>query len=183
MSKRRSKIERQIYWCEGNYWANNFGNIWNANTGYELKPHCNNGYLYVALKRKGQNKFTAQPVHRIVCRLFHGEPPTEGCQVNHKDGNKSNNCAWNLEWLTQKENIYHAWETGLAPRIADFNEPRKCPVMGIDRYGTVLCCFPSIKEAQRCGHREWCIHLCLKNPNKIHHGMYWRKVVGSKIIL
>ena len=55
----------------------------------------------------------------LVCRLvaltFLGEPP-ERLTVNHKDGNRFNNNIDNLEWMTLKENIKHAFETLLCPQ-------------------------------------------------------------------
>ena len=53
---------------------------------------------------------------RLVCESFHGPPPSqEHTEVNHKDGNPSNNCASNLEWCTRVQNIRHSRTTN-APR-------------------------------------------------------------------
>lgn len=46
-------------------------------------------------------------VARIVCTKFHGQPKDSTIQVNHKDGNPSNNSADNLEWVTSSENLKH----------------------------------------------------------------------------
>lgn len=51
-------------------------------------------------------------VHRIVA-LIHIPNPLGLPQVNHKDGNKSNNAAVNLEWVSVSENIKHSLRTGL----------------------------------------------------------------------
>ena len=51
-------------------------------------------------------------VHRIVAEVFVPNPYGYS-EVNHKDGNKKNNCATNLEWVTHKRNIEHAIKTGL----------------------------------------------------------------------
>lgn len=53
------------------------------------------------------------PVHRIVALVFLGVPPKEKKYINHKDGNKLNNCVENLEYCTNGENVRHAWATGL----------------------------------------------------------------------
>jgi hypothetical protein len=52
-------------------------------------------------------------IHRAVAETF--IPYEEGKHhINHKDGNKLNNNAYNLEWVTPQENTRHAYDTGLA---------------------------------------------------------------------
>ena len=51
-------------------------------------------------------------VHRLVALAF-CDGHSDELSVNHKDGNKLNNCFDNLEWVTHSENIKHAFRTGL----------------------------------------------------------------------
>lgn len=74
--------------------------------GKVLKGFSNNsGYLYVTLFNKGSGK--RESIHRLVATAFHENPRNKKC-VNHKDSNKTNNAASNLEWCTHSENITHA---------------------------------------------------------------------------
>lgn len=66
------------------------------------------GYHYVSLCKNGKRKFLK--VHRLVIETFNGKSNLE---VNHKDGNKSNNALNNLEYCTHKENMAHAFENHL----------------------------------------------------------------------
>lgn len=92
------------------YEVSDAGNVRRVGGG-KLKPHVNfrNGYVYVCLSKHNQKK--TYRLHRIVAKAFLGD--REDMQVNHIDGNKTNNSLSNLEWVTQSENMKHAYRTGL----------------------------------------------------------------------
>lgn len=68
------------------------------------------GYRYMILYKDGANE--TRKIHRLVASAFCRRP--SGCDyVNHKDGDKLNNHAENLEWVTASQNAAHAIELGL----------------------------------------------------------------------
>ena len=54
-------------------------------------------------------------IHRLVALAFLGHPPDSTLVINHIDGNKLNNRADNLEYVSNEENIQHAVLNGLLP--------------------------------------------------------------------
>lgn len=74
------------------------------------------GYLVVAPTLDGKNSH--RYVHDLVTRAFLGEKP-HGFDVNHIDGDKTNNSVANLEYVSHRENMRHAARNGLIqpPRV------------------------------------------------------------------
>ncbi len=79
--------------------------------GVLLRPYLNHaGYPTIALQSEGKRpKFF---VHRFVALAF-VPGHFDGATVNHKDGDKANNNASNLEWVTLAENTRLQWRDGL----------------------------------------------------------------------
>lgn len=78
------------------------------------------GYFRTMLKRDDGKTHTVK-IHRIIAQTF--IPNTENkAEVNHKNGNKTDNNINNLEWVTHQENVQHAFALGLAkPRRGEKN--------------------------------------------------------------
>lgn len=90
-----------------NYEVNRMGQIRNARTGRILKPYDDgNGYLRVKIDGR------CERVHILVAVAFIPNPEKKPV-VNHKKGKKHDCRASQLEWVTQSENIKHAWDFGL----------------------------------------------------------------------
>lgn len=70
-----------------------------------LYPHKLSGYYGICVD--GKNYL----IHRLVAEAFVDNPLNKS-MVNHKDGDKTNNSASNLEWVTPSENIQHAYNIG-----------------------------------------------------------------------
>lgn len=79
----------------------------NTYRGRILKPTEDaRGYLHVTLWKDGVNRNAW--VHRLVAESFLPRSPGKN-EVNHKNGNKSDNRVENLEWCTRSENNRHAF--------------------------------------------------------------------------
>lgn len=102
---------------EALYQVSNLGNVKSFKHTKEriMKKPLRSGYESVQLINDIGAKNIR--VHRLVAINFI-ECKSEGMVVNHKDGNKRNNCVDNLEWVTSSENNKHAMKNKLnsAPR-------------------------------------------------------------------
>jgi hypothetical protein len=114
------EIWKPVVGYEGLYEVSNLGNVRSVDKvdrqgqkkhGRVRKLLLNQvGYLYVGISV--ENKKANLTVHRLVARAFIPNPDNKP-QVNHIDGNKTNNIVSNLEWVTVAENTQHAYTTKL----------------------------------------------------------------------
>lgn len=103
------------------------------------------GYITVPTMYNDLGLVKSTKVHRLVAMAFIPNPDNKP-QVNHKDGDKTNNSVENLEWVTHKENFIHATATGLRPigeehgrhklSWQDVNYIRSNYIKGSNIYGT-----------------------------------------------
>lgn len=115
------KVEwKSVRGYEGIYEINNLGVVRSLNRvnhcgtlikGKILSQHSNRGYMRVELRKTCIRK--SFYVHRILADLF--IPHVTGkYYVNHMNGIKNDNRLSNLEWVTHKENMIHAYDNKLA---------------------------------------------------------------------
>lgn len=69
-------------------------------------PVSSSGYKFVRIGKK------SYPLQRVIASTFIPNPDNKP-EVNHIDGDKTNNAVSNLEWVTKSENIQHAVRIGL----------------------------------------------------------------------
>lgn len=118
------EVWKDIEGYEGLYQVSNLGRVKSlerivcqGKQGQRIIPekirkskHTADGYLEMALCKDCKRKFIR--THRLVAFAF-CENPQNKTEVNHIDGNKLNNRADNLEWVTSSENQIHAYKIGL----------------------------------------------------------------------
>lgn len=146
-----------------NYEISNFGVVKNIKTGRILKNQTYDRYTTVSLSKNSIIK--TFKIHKLVALAFVKNIDCEP-DVNHKDGNKSNNHDWNLEWITKKGNTIHAQINGL--KID--NRPIKSTRI-IDNITKV---FTSIGECSRYfDTNRGSIHKVLSGKRNQHKGCFF----------
>lgn len=114
---------KEIEGYNGIYYVSNLGRVKSVDhyltnrigsgkqTGRFLKlQKSNKGYLRVSLSLNKKRFQTG--VHRLVAKSFVPNPENK-LQVNHKNGIKTDNRFDNLEWVTNRENLVHAYKNNL----------------------------------------------------------------------
>lgn len=115
---------KSVVGYEEHFQVSNLGRVYSNRTSKILKQTISKtGYYTIATKIGGRNgKSLCFKIHRLVAEAFILNLENKPF-VNHKDGNKLNNCEENLEWCTQSENVIHAIQIGLLKPLSMDNSP------------------------------------------------------------
>ena len=169
---------KDIVGYEGMYQVSNKGGIKSLNYRRQKYPQIikqgidAHGYPKIRLSRNG--KRTEYKVHRLVANAFLKNTNLLP-EVNHKDGNKTNNNVSNLEWVTKLDNLKHQYENNLSSINA-----RKKEIVAICLNNGETIRFKSIAEAGRClGMDRSHITHCLTGKYKSSKG-YKFKLLSKK---
>lgn len=119
-----NEIWKDIAGFEGLYQVSNKGNVRSLDRyinspngrrltkGKLLSHNKTNGNGYKICRLCKDGKQYCKYFHRLVAECFLDE---NGDVINHKNGNKGDNRASNLEWVSQKDNCQHSLSIGLTP--------------------------------------------------------------------
>lgn len=160
------EIWKDIPGYEGRYQVSDHGRVRSPKKVLSVQPQ-NSGYLVAHLHKDGHRKVAL--VHRLVaCAFVPGE--FVGGHVDHINGDKLDNSAKNLEWVTRSENMYRAYAKGLT------SAPKKA-VIGVCAVTGAKVVFASQLAAEKAlsGKASSAVHHCLAGKKKSAYGYVWSR--------
>lgn len=169
------EIWKDIEGYGGTFQVSNLGRIKTfnyKNTGCEniLKPKKHNrGYLQIQLIKGNQNK--TYMIHRLVAQAFVPNP-SNLLYVNHRDEDKQNNAADNLEWCSSSYNTLYSMK--LHPeRKRKISVDRNINQCDLD--GNVLRTWENARTIHvQTGMSDWSIAECCRGKRHTAYGYKWQ---------
>ena len=156
---------------EGVYSISNLGRVMSHHWGKQrvLRQRINKrGYVHVNLSKDG--KIKTFRVHSLVAKHFVPNP-RELTEINHKDEDKLNNRADNLEWCTRSYNVNYGKRTDKHRASIIKN------VVQYDKNGEFITTYDSLTQAsQAVGATVSNIAACCKGKRHCARGYIWKYV-------
>ena len=165
------QIWKDIEGYKGHYQISNYGNVRSLKKdAFLMKGGYLKGYKIISLWKNGTGKMFR--VHRLVAAAFIPNPENKPC-IDHIDGNRANNHADNLRWVTAKENSnnYNAPNTYKGKKI---NKGGKA-VLQYDLEGNFIKEWVTTMEIQRqLNYHRSNISNCCNGLVKTAYNYIWR---------
>lgn len=148
----------------------------------KLKSSLNtSGYPFVSLINQFGRK--SKGLHRIIAEAFIPNPENKPC-INHINSIRTDYRIENLEWVTAKENVQHAYDTGRhtmkvmrAAAIASTSKPTR----QMDLQGNTIADFVSQHEAERVtGIDQRSVSKACSGKLKTAGGYRWTFITKEK---
>lgn len=132
------------FYCHKDYEISNLGRVRRSSFFLKIDTSDKCGYSRISVRILGKPKHFS--IHRLVAIAFIPNPLNLP-QVNHKDTDKSNNNLANLEWVSAKDNMAHAYQNGLVHicRGEELSDFTTLDIQLIRAWRSVGC---SIREVQ-----------------------------------
>lgn len=156
------------------YIAYSDGRVFSLKTKRFLNPEKRkDGYHMLVLS---ENKVLYRTyIHRFIAMTFYPDADFS-LEVNHIDGNKSNNAIDNLEWVTKRENQIHAFKLGLkvSKKLGNHQKARKVVRISPADF-TDIKIYSCITSVIKDGFKEEGVIQCAKGRKKrgVYRGYKW----------
>ena len=108
-----------------------------------------NGYVYVSIRTKNDNKNKSRRLHVLLAKTFL-ENPNNYKIVGHKNNIKTDNRLENLYWTTNQENTQKAFDDDLLIQSSGIEDSSSFPVAVIDKTNNVvIAVYGSMRDCDR----------------------------------
>ena len=166
------EIWKDIEEYEGLYQVSNLGRVKSLRRNIILRQGITNGYKKVKLTVNSIHK--DYYIHRLVANAFIQNPDNLP-QVNHKDEDKANNCANNLEWCTREYNINYG-TINIRKSQKQLNDKNKSkPVCQYSKDGCFIKEWKSTMDVKRnLGFNRSYISECCRGKHAYAYGYIWK---------
>jgi len=165
---RNMKEEWRIIKEYPKYKVSNRGNVKGAQ-GFNLSM-CQGDVGYHVINMRKNGKQIQHRIHRLVAEAFIANPNNYP-QVNHIDGDKTNNLPSNLEWVTSQQNITHAVKIGLVK--AGIDNENTIPVQAEPVNAGIGYVFFGSRQLREFGFNQGNVSNTCNGRQKTHYGYKW----------
>jgi hypothetical protein len=138
----------------------------------------NNGYLRISLTNDNRERKTYK-VHRLVGKAFIPNPYNKP-EINHIDCNKKNNKVENLEWVTSKENMRHAYNEGLLYTPQGIEKENSIPIVISNKLRDIASYGTKVSMVNDLNLDKETINSCIGTDKKFFDELSIREVSREK---